>query len=388
MEHTPHLYDTLFGLFGQLRHVWKDIRHLKTFIWMLVGLICEEKVHLPAWSPYVISRAQQAQSTVRRFRRWLNNHRIDVNAIWTAYIRHTLANWQGTLYLVLDTTSLWGRFCWIRVSLVYRGRAIPIAWRIIAHKSTNVAFSLSKQVLLQAAKAIPKGVKVVLLADRGFADVKLMRFLKEQLHWHWRIRIKKSFWFYTSSGHWRKVSRIVPGKGQAIIYTNAYITCQRFGPVCLGIGRPLTCKSLWYVVSDEPLGMEMFYEYGLRTDIEESVLDDKSNGFKIEGSRIDEAKALNRLVMVLAGVTLYLVSQGVKVVREKKRRWVDPHWYRGLSYLKIGWRYVKRALACGWRLMDRFFLPPGEDPEPAIASKRQAHKLKQRRFVKLLMVFT
>ena len=54
MERTPRLYDTLFGLFSQHRQVWKDLRHLKTFIWMLVGLIQEKNVQLPTWAPYVI----------------------------------------------------------------------------------------------------------------------------------------------------------------------------------------------------------------------------------------------------------------------------------------------------------------------------------------------
>jgi len=64
------------------------------------------------------------------------------------------------------------------------------------------------------------------------------------------------------------------------------------------------------VVSDEP--GEVFEEYGLRVDIEENILDDKSNGFKIESSQIDNAEALTRLIMVLAAATLYLISQGVE----------------------------------------------------------------------------
>jgi hypothetical protein len=30
--------------------------------------------------------------------------------------------------------------------------------------------------------------------------------------------------------------------------------------------------------------------------------------------------------------TLYLVAQGTEVVKQGKRRWVDPHWFRGQSY--------------------------------------------------------
>jgi len=39
------------------------------------------------------------------------------------------------------------------------------------------------------------GVSVVLLADRGFADGKLIKYLRQTLNWHFRIRIKRSFQF-------------------------------------------------------------------------------------------------------------------------------------------------------------------------------------------------
>ncbi|MFQ5796659.1 MAG: hypothetical protein ACE5JP_16645, partial [Candidatus Bipolaricaulia bacterium] len=86
--------------------------------------------------------------------------------------------------------------------------------------------------------------------------------------------------------------------------------------------------------------------------IEENFLDDKSNGFQLESSEVREAQALSRLCFVIAMTTLYLVAQG-------KRRWVDPHWFRGSSYLKIGWNWINRALMKGWELITQLRLPGG-----------------------------
>jgi len=99
------------------------------------------------------------------------------------------------------------------------------------------------------------------------------------------------------------------------------------------------------VVSDAPTALQTFAEYGLRFDIEENFLDDNSTGFPLESSLIRSAKALERLGLVLALTTLYLVSQGTEVVTQGKRRWVDPPWFRGQSYLKIGWNWVHLALS-------------------------------------------
>ena len=52
----------------------------------------------------------------------------------------------------------------------------------------------------------------------------------------------------------------------------------------------------WYVVSDEPTDVETFVEYGLRFDIKENFLDDKSNGFQLESSLIRSADALSPIV--------------------------------------------------------------------------------------------
>ena len=130
-------------------------------------------------------------------------------------------------------------------------------------------------------------------------------------------------------------------------------------------------REYWFVVSDEPTGVETFDDYGRRFSIEENFLDDKSNGFQLEASLIRSADAVSRLCFVLAMVTLYLVAQGVEVVAQGKRRWVDPHWFRGASYLKIGWCWVKKALRNHWPLLTRLALPGEPDPQPAIASRKQ-----------------
>ncbi|MBW4471554.1 MAG: hypothetical protein KME45_14275 [Stenomitos rutilans HA7619-LM2] len=46
---------------------------------------------------------------------------------------------------------------------------------------------------------------------------------------------------------------------------------------------------------------------------------------------------LSRLGLVLAIATLYLTSIGTTVVEQGNRCQVDPHWFRGNSYFKIGW---------------------------------------------------
>jgi hypothetical protein len=74
-----------------------------------------------------------------------------------------------------------------------------------------------------------------------------------------------------------------------------------------------TSLSKVQIVSDVPVNIETFQEYGNRFDIEENFLDDKSNGFQLEDSRIRSAEALERLCMPFSGgigEAMYGISSG------------------------------------------------------------------------------
>lgn len=376
MEGTLRLYDTLVAVLSQHQN-WVDRRHLRTLAWMIVGLIHAGRSSLTAWVPYVHSRAVFAQSTVRRFTRWLENERIEVHALYGPLLQQALAEWGHQLvYLALDTSTLWNTYCVVRISLVYRGRAIPIVWKVLDHPSSSVAYAVYQDLLDKVAELLPFGCTVVFTADRGFADTYLMDHLV-QIGWHWRIRIKGSFWVYRPGKRACKVNRIPLSPGKALFWQHVYLTKQAYGPVHLALGRPKGTQEYWYVVSDERTESKTFEEYRWRFDIEENFLDDKSNGFQLESSLIRSAQALERLCCVLAITTLYLVTQGTEVVTQGKRRWVDAHWFRGQSYLKIGWQWVHLALSRGYALMTHMHVSAEADPAPAMASKIQHQKQPQ-----------
>ena len=370
MKNTPILYNTWVQMLSQYSH-WLDKRHLYTLVWMVVGLIESRRISLTDGVILVDSRARFAQSMVRRFRRWLDNQRIEVHTRYGPLIQEALTEWNDqVLPLALDTSRLWERYCLVRLSVVYRGRAIPLVWEVLEQSSSSVNLESYRHLLEQAQELIPTGCEVVLLADRGFADTALMAYLKEKWHWHWRIRIKSSFWVYRRGSPPLKMSRLGLERGEARFWHHVYLTPARFGPVHLALAKPKIGKEHWFLVSDQPTNQSTFEEYRLRFDIEENCLDDKSNGFQLESSLIRSAPALSRLCLVLARATLLLVCQGTQVVTAGNRRWVDAHWFRGSSYLKIGWKWVQLAVRTGYTWVPILRLSPHTDPQPARASQQ------------------
>ncbi|XQQ06700.1 MAG: transposase [Leptolyngbya sp. IPPAS B-1204] len=194
------------------------------------------------------------------------------------------------------------------------------------------------------AKSLARRVTVVLLADRGFADGKLMKYLRDNLGWHFRIRIKRSFRFQLE-GQWCKVSEVQLQPGQA--YFTPVVSIGKTKPcpnVYLAFAHDKLSDEDWTIVSDEPTTLQTFAQYRLRFCVEESFLDLKSNGFNLEASRLRDKFALSQLCGVIAVTMLFLILQGVNVVASGKRRQVDAHWKRGMSYLKMGWNWIRLAI--------------------------------------------
>lgn len=371
MPEPSILYDTLLNLLQQAP--WRDRRHLLTLAWMVMGLLSSSWIALNEWTPYVVSRAAFAQSTERRFRRWLSNPRIDVLHLYAVLLRQVLSAFPDRrLLVVLDTTMLWNEFCVIQLSLVYRGRSIPLVWKVLRHKSASVAFQDYRGVVGFAAR-LRRGYEVVLLADRGFLHGELIRWIRRTADWHLRVRCKRDVGLFrgTRRGYRALALRLLPG--EVCYYHTVYLTAAHL-PVHLAVGWEKGAKEPWIIVSDQPTDAETLYEYGRRFTIEEGFLDHKSNGFQWESSKLRETQVLQRLCFVMAVATLVAVCQGVAVVAAGKRRLVDPHWFRGHSYARIGWNWIRRACARGEALIDRLTLLTAHDPEPARASRRQVDR--------------
>ncbi len=79
-----------------------------------------------------------SQSKQRRVSRWLHNSRINIHRLYKPLIQAALATWgEACLYLSLDTFLYWEEYCLVRLSVVYRGRALPIIWRVLKHDSAS-----------------------------------------------------------------------------------------------------------------------------------------------------------------------------------------------------------------------------------------------------------
>jgi hypothetical protein len=371
MTESLQIYRTISGLLMNAGVRFHDIRCQATFIWAVVGLILEQGIHLGQWSKHRPGFTKQA-SRERCFSRWLHNSKIVTLELYGILLRYALRDLVGTeINLALDTSQLFDRFVLIRVALVYRGRAIPVSWGLVAGESSTLEFDKYWYIVWRAQTLLFEYKHCILLADRGFVDQKLFALVRD-MGWHLRIRLKGSILVYRPGQEATKISRLMPAKGHALFLRDVWITKKSFGPVYLALAQVETASGVqkWAILSDQPTDLNTFHEYGLRFDIEENFLDDKSGGFQLESSELYDSQALTRLGLIMATATLYLVSCGLAVVARGLRPLVDAHWQRGLSYLQIGWRWIKFAFTNSLKLFQFLIFDPNPDRHKVVASKR------------------
>ena len=96
---------------------------------------------------------------------------------------------------------------------------------------------------------IPDTCDVVLLGDREFRSIALMRFLKRR-GWHFRLRLKKDTWVRVNR-QWIQLGNLPLSKGERIYFNNVYVTKKRYGPVNLAAYWKKGEKEPWYIATDE-----------------------------------------------------------------------------------------------------------------------------------------
>jgi hypothetical protein len=336
---------------------------------MIVGVLLSGSSHPAVWSSFVVSRAQQAQSHERRFLRALSALTWPWRAIYQHVVLQALQDWgEGRIMLALDTTLLLERWCVICVSLTYRGRALPLAWRVLRHSSSMVTNKEIRPVLasVQCLLMHLPGVDAVCInADRGFCDQQLMADFTAY-GWHWNRRGKGQLYVFDAEG--RPLGRVreqLSQHGQFVVLHDVYITANRYGPVSLAAVHARGAKEPWFIISDRACGIQTFSEYHERMQIEEGFLDLKSAAFNLEDTRLTQAHQFEQLLFVLGLASVVVLSEGTALVEAGQRRRIDPHWFRALSYVQLGIRAIRHALTHRTPFLERLRLSAAPDPEPS-----------------------
>jgi hypothetical protein len=162
-------------------------RHLTTLAALMSGIVGSKRPHLPHIATQVPD-GTKPESRVKRFARWMQNDHVTEAVYFVPYaevlLRHLALQ---TLVLIIDG-SVVGRGCVaLMMHVVYKGRALPLAWQVRRGKKGHFPEDLHIALVKQVHKLIPLGVSVVLLGDGEFDGTTLQQTLQDA-HWSYVVR--------------------------------------------------------------------------------------------------------------------------------------------------------------------------------------------------------
>ena len=228
---------------------------------------------------------------------------LDVSLCFAPLLRWVLAWWHsGRLALAVDPTLKGDQTTAIVVSVVYRGCAIPVAWRIMRANQPGSWMDPIVELLQALAPAVPQEMTVIVLCDRGLASPKLWQQIMAQ-GWHPYMRYPKSITFCADGGRRLPARAFVPrpdtawvGKGTAFGAPAAKRRCTLLAVWYAEQQEP------WIILTDLPPEAVGVSWYALRFWIELGFKAVKSLGWQWDKTRrTDPARVLPALARVVGG---------------------------------------------------------------------------------------
>jgi hypothetical protein len=296
-----------------------------------------------------------AKHAIKKAWRFCANSRIEpvevmpalINRLWRRRLTwHAKKPVNRPLLVSLDWTKV-RKFHTLMAALVVQGRALPFGWESyrdkVQHKSQN---DLEYAMLLKLKAAVPAGIRIVVLADRGFGRAALAQVC-QNLKLDYLIRIdadvivKTERWqgnlkhYPLQRGMCRSWAS-VDYRSDALIKTNLIARWKK--------GLEGDKDQPWYLITSLKLGKKgearrLSNLYALRFDIEELFRDAKNEhlGWSLGKTRITKPERLDRLILILALAYLLLVALGLWCRQHKPARlWASNNRREELSAYAIG----------------------------------------------------
>lgn len=330
-------------------------QHLNTLALLICGIVGAQHVQFAPVADHAPIRGQKNESLITRFRRFVKHDHITLEAVWLPFARAVLAALAKVpLTILLDGTTA-GRGCMVLMaSVIYRGRAIPLLWRVVKGKKGHLPQDVHCALIRQLQEVIPAQAQVLLLGDGEFDGCELQAAIRAA-SWDYACRTASNITIYAADRVFT-VGDLPLQRGEAVAVADVEMTAARYGPVLL-IG-------VWEEAHDEPLYLitsltdaECAIEsYRLRFRIECMFADHKSRGFHIHKSHLTRPERVARLL--IATSLAYLWIHAVAMFAQA-HGWIERFHRKDrcdLSLFQIGVRAMRYAVRERWRIPVSFLL--------------------------------
>jgi len=262
-----------------------------------------QRVAESAWE--YLSSEVKIISHERRFQRFVDNERIEVDTCWSHFLQQILSYWDHKpMTLILDLTPYTDESTIVYVGLLVQSRVLPLGWQVMPQQEQweQGQWELVRQLFDQIASHL-SGPSCTLLADRGLTCLTLIKLCK-QFGWHYVLRIKNEEWFRKQFRHfyrdWQQGKQMVKKEGEQW-YGKVLLWQEHSLEIWLSACWEEGYEEAWFLISDLCASIKRVREYAKRMKVESTFQDQKSRGCLIECSRFTNRDHLHRWLFGLSG---------------------------------------------------------------------------------------
>lgn len=283
-------------------------RHLNTMAWMVSGIVGSKRTSYSEIAKKA-PNGTKPTSRAKRFSRWVNNERVDFETYFAPYaVGLLLSLLDGPLVLVIDGSEV-GRGCLaLLVSVVFKGRALPLGWIVVQGKKGHFPEEAHVNLVEQVAELVPKEAEVIFLGDGEFDGIILQETVANK-NWKYVCRTAKNT-VLTAEEEEFSFQDLGIEPGNIISIPEVAFTREQYGSVQVIAWWAKGNKKPIFLVTNMELAEEACFWYKKRFRIETFFSDQKSRGFHLHKSHLDQPERLATLMIAACLAYIWMVYLG------------------------------------------------------------------------------
>ena len=251
------------------------------------------------------ARDKDPKHAVKQIDRLLSNENVTLSSFARAWVRFVVGP-RPEVVVALDWTEFDrdGHSTIAAYLITNHGRATPLLWKTVEKADVEGKRNAHEdRILEQLADCIPEGVRVTVLADRGFGDQKRYEHLAG-LKMDFVIRFREVITVTTQFGDSRSAGEWLPKSGRATMLKDVAVTQDFYVLPAVVVVHDRKMKESWCLATSRAdLGAaEVVRLYGKRFTIEETFRDQKDIhfGMGLKATHIKSAERRDRLLLLAA----------------------------------------------------------------------------------------
>jgi hypothetical protein len=331
-------------------------QHLTILAAFISGIVASKSSQLPSIATKIADRAKP-ESRVKRLSRWLDNEHIKEEIYFLPYAELLLQCLAlETLVLVMDGSVVGRGCCALMISVIYKGRALPLAWRVRQVPKGHFPEDFHINLVELVMSVIPEGTEVVFLGDGEFDGIDLQEVMNDS-GWFYACRTAKS-----TVATWEGIqfnldllgSSIKPG--MLVELKEVQFTRNAYGPVMVMCCWAKDEAEPLYLVSNLSVAEEAIKYYQKRFRIETFFSDQKSRGFNIQKSHLEDPQRLSRLLIASCLAYIWIVYLGSLCKTDGWQSIIHRKNRCDLSLFQLGFRLLEYFMNEGLPIPVQFYV--------------------------------